>query len=87
MCQFLRLAQQSKADAHRPYRSLYLPDETKVGSLKEIYANPHAVCLILLKEGQIFTRNITRLQEIALDTLQMKYIESKERLLKEELLE
>lgn len=56
-------------------------------SLKDIYANPHAVCVILLKEGQIFTRNITKLQEIALDTLQRKYMESKEKLLKEELLE
>jgi hypothetical protein len=61
--QFLRLA--IKTDLESPYIAISLPNEKLVANSGEI----ESTCVILLKAGQKFTRNQSKLQEIALDSL------------------
>ena len=69
---YLRLAYQGKQHDD-PYVAVVLPNEnlvTHVGEVLEFkQSNKEELCLILLKDNQIFTRKESQVCEIALDSL------------------
>ena len=60
--QYLRLAKFVKSDLSLPYTKIVLPNEKIVHKFEDILEHSsELVCLILLKDGQTFTRSQTKL--------------------------